>query len=277
MDDCGNGFTTLPPNRTRPFSENEVLFVMRRDHTADLLIRPWDQGESTHRAGWFLMEIPRKMDDLGVSPWYLHLLCMQYCYWNFTGDNYLCAEDKRLAQELSAIPKKTWNGSPHDRWLNHVCKLNSMFIGDKQNGGAVTCLGSKYHSKWWNAHSWWSNPHDLETIWNYWINLHHIVSEFFALCSPCGCRKMPLFYTADLPTSENWNLRWVSWRQSCSMSVMFNSLHDLNIESWQPGNRMSVWVPLHWCLKPDLLHSCCLWWNKRWVLLPSSSTYLRYY
>jgi len=46
-----------------------------------------------------------KMDDLGVPSWIgkLHIYtcraCIQY--------NYLCAEDKRLAQELSAIPKKT--------------------------------------------------------------------------------------------------------------------------------------------------------------------------
>jgi hypothetical protein len=53
MDDYGIGVTTLPANRTRPFSENKVLFVMRRDHTADLLIRPWDQGKVPTELGGF--------------------------------------------------------------------------------------------------------------------------------------------------------------------------------------------------------------------------------
>ena len=179
--------------------------------------------------------------------------CIQCCYWNFTGDNYLCVEDKRLAQELSAIPQKNVrNASPHHRWLNHVCKLNSMFIGDKQNGGAVTCLGSKYHSKWWNAHSWWSNPHDLETIWNYWINLHHVVAEFPALCSPCGCRKMPLFYTADLPTSHVKTLRKLKpqvsqsapdpWRTQTCQAVLLYALANWIKLVFQAGSGERMWV-----------------------------------
>ena len=57
----------------------------------------------------------------------------------------------------------------------------------------------------------------LETIWNHWISLHDVVSEFFALCSPCS-RTMPHFYTADSPTSHAKTLRKLkpqvcnSWR-----------------------------------------------------------------
>ena len=78
--------------------------------------------------GW---PTPLKNDGVRQLGWWNS----QYdgCYWNFAGDNYLCAEDKRLAQELSVIPKKNVRNANECDTPSQVTK---------------PCLQTKFHVHW---------------------------------------------------------------------------------------------------------------------------------
>ena len=100
---------------------------------------------------------------------------MEFVSWDDEIPNMMAAIGILLGTTTSVLRTSAWprncrwsqkktcgmrmNATPPHRWLNHVCKLNSMFI-DKQKGGAVTFCSkiSKYQLvECRNAHSSWSN------------------------------------------------------------------------------------------------------------------------
>ena len=152
------------------------------------------RGFRTPIAGWFPMENPRIKWTIWGYPmdWkapYLHLLCMHtVLLLEFAGDNYLCAEDKRLAQELSAIPKKK----------RAECVTPSQVT--------KPCLQTKFHVHWQTKG--WRNHILLEDLK---VPIGGMPQCPFLMVKPC---QTPLHrWLAQLHRSrhwENWNLRWVS-------------------------------------------------------------------